>query len=336
MLVLALVFLTAAAIAVWDFRNFSSASQKLFGTDNVWEVLRTTQLKSTAGGRTNLLIVGYSADDPGHAGAKLTDSILILSLNKADRTGYMISIPRDLYVQIPGYGPAKINEAYQAGERRKFRQAGYPAGGIGLLQKVINESFGIEAHYYALINYAAVKDIVDALGGINVTINSEDKRGIYDPNFPKDQGGPLKLSNGVHHVDGQTALRLTRARGSVYGSYGFPTSDFNRTQNQQQVLSAIKGKLNWTLVLDPRTNGEIFNAAGNNIVTNVKIGEIVPLYRLFINVPNGNIHPANFRNIEGSNLLTDYTTPYGQSALIPAAGMYDYSQIREAITRLNQ
>jgi polyisoprenyl-teichoic acid--peptidoglycan teichoic acid transferase len=334
-LIVLLVFALFLTIVIWDLRNFQNVSKKLFGTDNAWEVLRTSELAATIEGRTNILIVGYSIDDPGHAGAKLTDSILVVSLDKVDHTGYMLSVPRDLYVNIPDYGYAKINEAFQAGETQKFRATGYPRGGMGLLQKVVGETFDIDLHYYALINYTAVKEVVDALSGIDVTIKSSDPRGIFDPNFPKEQGGPLKLTNGTHHINGQTALRLTRARGSTYGSYGFPLSDFNRTQNQQQVFSAIKSKLNWTLVLDPRTNGKIFEAAGNNIKTDVKIGEVVPLYRLFLSIPE-ELKPISLRELNGVNLLTGYTTPTGQSALIPTAGLNDYSQIKAHIEKISK
>jgi len=334
-LVLVVILGLFITIVVWDFRNFSVASKKLFGTDNAWEVLAAKPLEKTSGGRTNILLVGYSVDDPGHAGAKLTDSILVLSMDESDNTGYMLSVPRDLYVDIPDYGAAKINEAYQAGDALKFRSTGYPRGGMGLLEKVVSDNLGIDLHYYALINYTAVKETVDALDGVNVTIKSPDKRGLFDPNFPRAQGGPLKLTNGKHTIDGQTALRLTRARGSTYGSYGFPFSDFNRTQNQQQVFAAIKSELDWKLVLDPRTNGKIFEAAGNNIQTDVKIGEVLSLYRLFTSIPNDKLQPVTLRDIRGKNLLTGYTTSTGQSALIPAAGVQDYSQIQAAIKKLD-
>lgn len=322
-------------IGVWDLRNFSAASQKLFGTSSTVGVLAPTNLETTAQGRVNILLVGYSIDDPGHGGAELTDSILILSMDTADHTGYMLSVPRDLYVNIPNYGQAKINEAYQAGEYLKFRSPGYPQGGMGLLEKVIKDSFGTPIHYYALINYTAVREIVDALGGVTVAIKSEDPRGIYDPNFPVNQGGPLRLTNGNHKVNGQTALRLTRARGSTYGSFGFPLSDFNRTQNQQQIFLAIQKKLTWTLVLDPRKNGKIFEAAGDNIKTDVRQSEVIPMYRLFTSISADKIKPVNLRDVGGINLLTGFTTPAGQSALIPAAGLNEYSQIQAAIKKLN-
>lgn len=320
-------------LGAWNLKNFSNATQKLFGTSNAFGVLAQTPPENTDG-RTNILLVGYSVDDPNHGGATLTDSIMVLSLDKDKKSGYMLSIPRDLYVNIPGEGRAKINEAFQDGERSNFNEPNYPAGGIGLLEKTITERLGIEIHNYAIINYTAVREIVDALGGITVNIHSPDPRGIYDPNFQPVEGGPLKLENGPQKIDGQTALRLTRARGATYGSYGFPQSDINRTQNQQLVLAAIKNELNWKLMLDPRKNGKIFEAVGNNIQTDVKISEVIPLYRLFSNVPESSLKSVSLAKINDEILLRSYTTPSGQSALIPVAGINNYEDIQAAIKNL--
>ncbi len=334
-LLLFLLILTPfLVIGIWDLHNFSNATQKLFGTSNAFGILAHTPPDSTDG-RTNILLVGYSADDPNHGGATLTDSIMILSMNKDKKSGYMLSVPRDLYVMIPGHGRAKINEAYQDGERAGFAEEGYSPGGIGLLEKVIAENFGITIHNYALIDYATVRGVVDALGGVAVTIDSPDERGIYDPNFQPEEGGPLELSNGQHTIDGQTALRLTRARGATYGSYGFPQSDFNRTQNQQQVLAAIKNELNWTLVLDPRTNGKIFSAVGDNVKTDIKLSEVIPLYRMFTSIPSDKLQSVSLHDIDKKNLLRGYQTPSGQSAVIPVAGISNYDDIQAAIEQFN-
>lgn len=336
LVVFILILTPLLIIGAWDARNSSSASKKLFGTGNVAGAFLPTSLESTSENRVNILLVGYSADDPGHAGALLTDSIMVLSLDKEDKTGYMLSVPRDLFVNIPGYGSAKINEAFQAGERQGFSEADYPVGGIGLLQKVVSDNFKIPLHYHVIINYGAVRDIVNALDGVEVNIKSPDPRGLYDPNFKPEEGGPLTLANGLQKIDGQTALRLTRARGSTYGSYGFPQSDLNRIQNQQQVFSAIKNELDWKLLLDPRLNQQFFDAMANNIKTNLKLSEVLPLFRLMRSVPQPSLQPINLSDVDGANLLTSYQAPGGQSALIPAEGRKDFSAIQAAIERLSQ
>lgn len=329
-----LLFIPSAIFFGWNGYNVAKASEKMFGTGNLTRFLVPARLANESG-RVNILLVGYSEDDPGHAGAELTDSILVLSLDTEKKTGYMLSIPRDLYIDISGYGTAKINEAYQAGEHSKFKENGYPDGGIGLLQKTISKKFDMEFHYYALINYGTVKDIVDALNGITVEIDSKDPRGIYDPNFKKNEGGPLKLKNGRQEINASQALRLTRARGSTFGSYGLSQSDFDRTKNQQAVIKGIKEKLTWTILLDPRENPVIFNAFADNIKTNVKLNEVVPLYRLFNDISVDKLHSAGFRD-DKINLLASYTTPTGQSALIPNGGVNNYAEIQKYIKNLNK
>lgn len=323
LLIFTLLMIPPLFVAAWDARNVSNASEKMFGSGNLLGILNAGQVKETSDERTNILLIGNSADDPGHGGAKLTDSIMVISLSTSEPEGYMLSIPRDLYVQIPNYGPAKINEAYQA-------------GGTDTLEQVITDNFGIPIHYNMIVDYAAVREIVDSLDGITVDIKSEDKRGIYDPNFKPQEGGPLKLKNGKNKLDGKTALKLTRARGSTYGSYGFPRSDFNRTENQRKVFAAIQEKIGWRLVLDPRVNSKFFNAVAENIKTNIKSNEVLTLYRLFNRVPDGEMRSVSLHDLNKTNYYTGYTTALGQSAIIPAAGIDNFEDIKAAIKKLNR
>ena len=104
----------------------------------------------------------------------------------------------------------------------RWAENGYPSGGMGQLEQVVEENFGIAINYYALIDYSAFRDAVNAVGGIDVTIASSDPRGLYDPNIDYTTHGPLvKLTNGVHHLNGQQALDLVCARGDSANSYGF-------------------------------------------------------------------------------------------------------------------
>ena len=329
-----LVLLPLSVLTVWNGRNVSAAAEKMFGSGNLLNLLSPARLDNQKG-RVNVLITGFSADDPGHGGAELTDSIMIMSLDKKTKTGYMLSVPRDLYVDIPGFGPAKINEAYQDGRRSGFSEKGYPKGGMGLLSKTISEKFDIQLHYYLLINYGSVREVVAELDGVTVDIDSDDPRGIYDPNFLPKEGGGLKLKNGRQKINASEALRLTRARGSTYGSYGFPQSDFDRGKNQRKVIKAIKEKLTWKILLDPRRNSEIFDAFASNIKTDVKFPEALPLFRLFRSVPDSKIKSAGLRDGE-VNLLGSYRTQTGQSALIPTGGIDDYEEIKNYIDSLNK
>jgi LCP family protein required for cell wall assembly len=324
-LIIIVLFLAGSAVlGAWDARNISNASQKMFGSGNILTLLGGGGLQTDTAGRVNVLIAGYSADDPGHAGATLTDSIMLLSMDKAKHSGYMLSIPRDLYVAIPGNGYGKINEAY--GD-----------GGMKLLEQIVEKDFGVSINYYALVNYASVRTSVDALGGIDVNINSPEGR-LYDPNRDWATGGPLvDLSNGQHHLNGEQALDLTRARGdpTSYGySVGFGQSDFQRTADQRLVFTAIKSKLNWKLVLNPRKNAKILNAAANNIKTDVAANAARPLFGLFNSIPNSQLRSLSLRDLNGKNYLA--STYYEGSTLTPAAGLNDFSQIQSGLSQLGQ
>ncbi|HSH55842.1 MAG TPA: LCP family protein, partial [Candidatus Limnocylindrales bacterium] len=156
-----------------------NASKALSGS--LFGLLQNDELKGEAEGRVNILLAGNSADDPGHGGANLTDSIMLVSVDTRNKTAFMLSIPRDLYVEVPNRDQySKINAIYEYGREDEFSEAGYPEGGMGALAKVVSTNFGIPVHYYALVNYSAFRDSVNAVGGIDVTIQSEDPRGLYD------------------------------------------------------------------------------------------------------------------------------------------------------------
>lgn len=310
---------------------------KVFGWGGIWSLLRPAELKGEDRGYVNILLAGNSADDPGHAGANLTDSIMLVSVNTKNNTAFMMSIPRDLYVGIPGFGYAKINEAYQDGEQANFSEGGYAPGGMGLLQKVVSKNFGIPVDYYALVDYAAVREAVNAVGGITVTIDSEDERGIYDPSpdLANDRRPLVKLGNGPHTIDGATALGLARARGNSYGSYGFLRGDFDRTEHQRQILLALKEKTTSLGTLaNPFKLARLADSFGNNVETDLSLGQVRRLYNITKKIPSNKIVSVGLNDVNEKNLLASYRTPLGQSALIPALGIDDYSDIKAYLRSL--
>jgi len=299
---------------------------KVFGGNIITDahaLFSTTKLNGEAQGRVNILLAGDSADDPGHDGADLTDSIMVISIDTKNNTGFMLSIPRDLWVDIPGNGYQKINAAYEDGQTQNFSSAGYAKGGMGLLEKVVNQDLGIPCQYYALIDYAAFRDAVNAVGGITITINSPDPRGLYDPY------ANLRLPNGVVTLDGQEALNLARARGDGPGAYGFPQADFTRTQHQRQMLVAVEQKATSAGVLsNPVKIGNLFDAVGNNITTNLTLADALRAAQLTKGFNLNNLQSLTYSYGGTNPLLTGYSAPDGESALIPSAGIDDFSQLQ--------
>jgi LCP family protein required for cell wall assembly len=309
--------------------KFIYNAHKLFG-GSIFGVLHTSKLKGEDSGRVNILLAGNSADDPGHNGANLTDSIMIVSIDTRNNTAFLMSVPRDLWVNIPGAGYQKINDAYVVGQQENFNEPGYPQGGMGLLEKIIEQDFGLPIDYYALVNYEALKDSVNAVGGINFTVNSSDPRGIYDPSIDYATDGPLvKLTNGTHAIDGEQALDIARARGDAYGSYGFANADFTRTQNQRQMIIDLKNKAETAGVLaNPAKLTSLFDAIGSNVKTDFNLSEVRRLYDITKPISGSNVQSLSLNDADGKDLLQNYETADGESALIPAAGINDYSDIQ--------
>lgn len=316
--------------------KFIYNAHKLFG-GNILGVLTTTKLKGEDRGRVNILLAGNSADDAGHNGGQLTDSIMVMSIDTKNNKAFLLSIPRDLLVADSSGDYEKINAAYVDGQNNNFHESGYPSGGMGQLEKTVSDNLGISINYYALIDYSALKQAVDAVGGIDFTVASDDPRGLYDPNidYSTPAHGPLvKLTNGVHHLNGQQALNLSRARGDSYRSYGFAGSDFTRTENQRKLLIALKTKaVSAGVITNPAKLSSLSDAIGNNVKTDLKLPEVHRLYDVTKPIGSNNIKSLSLNDADGKNLLTSYSSPSLGSGLIPAAGIDDYSDIQAFLKR---
>ncbi|HSW79842.1 MAG TPA: LCP family protein [Candidatus Saccharimonadales bacterium] len=333
------IILIILVVTIGGFLGYKAVRD--FGWSNLYGLFHHTKLKGEDVGRVNILLAGNSADDPGHNGGQLTDSIMLVSIDTQNDKAFMISIPRDLYVHIPNNGYAKINEAYEDGQAQHFSESGYAPGGMGLLEETVSQKFGVPIDYYALVNYSAFRDAVNAVGGITVNIQSDSPSGLYDPSIDWTTHGPLvHLSNGPHNLNGQQALDLARARGDAYGAYGFPRGDFDRTMHQRQMLTALAAKaLSAGVIANPLKVGSLFDAISHNVQTDFHLNEARRLNDIMKKIPQSSIqsaslNSADFNGQKDYNLLTSYATPYGQSALIPAAGIDNYAQIQSYVNQL--
>src|SRR6185312_9377658 len=130
------------------------------------------------------------------------------------------------------------------------------------------------------------------------------------------------------------ALDLARARGDAYNSYGFAGSDFDRTQHQRQMLIALKSKaVSAGVVTNPAKLTKLSDAIGNNVKTDFKTSEVRRLYDLTKNISGNNFKSLSLNDDNGKNLLQSYSSPSGQSALIPAAGIDNYYDIQSFVNR---
>lgn len=179
----------------------------------------------------NIVLLGNDNEITGESVAR-TDTIMILSINRTANTVALLSLPRDLYVYIPGWTMQRINVAYPYGE-----SIGFTDGGFGLLRQTLFYNLGINVHYYAMVNLTGFKAIVDAVGGVNLSVDcaiedlplveTELPTGAYRVN----EEGYFVLPVGSYQMNGAQALWYARSRHS--------TSDFDRGSRQQQIVRAV-------------------------------------------------------------------------------------------------
>lgn len=177
---LALLVTAAGIIGYRTYAMADKAVQTVTKSGTIVDLLKPEALNGESTGVVNILLAGNSADDANHGGALLTDSIIVASYNLSAKQLTIISIPRDLYVSVNG-SYMKINAAYTN-------------GGMDTLKSVVEQVTGLTINHQVLINYAAVRDMIDAVGGVDINIDSSDPRGIYDPMIG------FSIGNGVQHL----------------------------------------------------------------------------------------------------------------------------------------
>ena len=299
------------------------------------DIIQNQPLKEDANGRSNILVFGTSEDDPEHGGADLTDSIMVLSVSQKKKDAYMVSIPRDLYVDYGAACPegmnGKINSLYSC-----FAGQGDEAAGAAALQKKVGEVLGLDIQYYAHLNYTAVREAVDAVGGIDVTIESEDPRGILDRNFDWKCNYDcyfVNYKNGeTVHLDGEHALALARARNAA-GGYGLPNGNFDREKNQQKIIKALREKaVSAGTLANISKVSSLLDALGNNLRTNFETKEIRTLMSLGNDIKSENIKSVSL--VEEGNMQVTTGNINGASIVQPIAGLFDYSGIHEYVSKI--
>jgi LCP family protein required for cell wall assembly len=237
--------------------------------------------------RETVLILGSDArpDEIQRGDVGRTDTLLVLVADRARPKVAMVSLPRDLWVTIPGYGEERVNAAYAL-------------GGAETAEQTVSGVLGVALEHHALIGLQGVRDVVDALGGIEINVTAP----IHDPAYPTDDYRTIEVNipAGPQHMNGETALRYARTR--------HQDSDFGRIVRQQQVLSAVRAALanpaSW-----PRLPA-VAAAAQRSIKTDLSLLDVVAIGAAFLRAPG---------EMERLALDTSLVTPFegaGGAALL--------------------
>jgi LCP family protein required for cell wall assembly len=302
---------------------------------NIFGLLQKEKLKQDSNGRTNFLIFGTSPK--GWDGEDLTDSVIVASVNQETKKAHTISLPRDLWVKHTctgwlGTTSGKLNETYGCG---KFSEGlnisdekTAETNGQQALASTVTEVTGLDVHYVVHANWQVLVQAIDAVGGIDVKIE------VWDGSpYMYDVATNIRYKNGeTVHMNGEQALAFSRARGSA-GGYGLSGGNFDRERNQQKIIQATLAKINDSKFDVSKLLG-ISTALGNNVQTTFETKELQTLADLAIGMSAGNIKSLPLVNDQDSaqNLLT--TDMVGSaSAVVPVAGLYDYSAIQAYIAK---
>ena len=254
--------------------------------------------------RFTILMMGLDRR-PGETGlAYRTDTMMLVSIDPAsDRIG-ILSIPRDLYVEVPGYQQLqRVNSPMVLGE---LSQPGY---GPRLTMQTVQYNLGIRIHEYMAFDFNAVITMIDALGGIDVDVPYD----ITDYQMPDLYFGydPLILRAGLQHFNGYEALRYARTR---HGD-----SDFARAERQQQVLYAVRDR-----VLDFNMLPQLIVTApgmlahlSESVYTGLGVDQMIQLALYLKDVSSENIHTG----VVDGRYIMPYTTAQGWSVLVPNRSM---------------
>jgi LCP family protein required for cell wall assembly len=282
--------------------------------------LAGTELKEDSYGHTNFLILGIGGGE--HEGADLTDTIIVASLDHETNNLTMLSIPRDLYVEDETVFDSRINEVY-------FRAKEYfksSTKGVEYMKSKVEELVGVPIHYWVKVDFQGFKDMIDALGGIDIYV----KEDIHDPFYPKDGTflyEPFSLTKGQHHMDGELALKYARSRKT--------TSDFDRAERQQQIIYGIKEKgLSTSTFMSKNKIENVLETLKANIETNITVKEILTLGGIAANITQDKILHRLIHDdpgLCGGLLYTPEKESYnGMFVLIPAGGiefLYKYADL---------
>lgn len=314
--VIAPIFILVAVAYFWGDAIMLKITN---GQSGLFDFLRTVvtgnaELKVGSDGRTNILIFGTSGYDMQgseadgvHDGAQLTDSIMVLSIDQSAKDAAMISLPRDLKTSTC-FGD-KINELYYCNNQDGNNEI----GGANALKDRVQSMLGIEIQYYAHINWMSLIQIVDAIGGIDVTLN-EDIEDDWTKTYIK-AGVPV-------HLNGEQALGLARAR------HGTEHGDFTRGNSQQKIMIAIKEKLS-TMNLGVPDLVNLANILGDNLRSSLDSDAIYAGAKVFSNAGIDSIRQILLIGGDSDFLTTGYIR--GISYVFPYAGENNYSAIQKYI-----
>jgi LCP family protein required for cell wall assembly len=242
----------------------------------------------------NILILGIDRR-PDEGNVTRSDTILLLHADAGDSRMALLSIPRDLWVTIPGWGEERINAAHLYGELEE------PGSGPDWVAETVNYNFGVPVHHVMRLDFDAFREVIDAAGGIEVDVPYP----IIDDAYPTPDYGTMRIEipAGRQHMDGETALRYARSRHN--------SSDFERAARQQQILVALANKM--TQLSSLFRASRVYKALQNAVESDLSTRDLFRLALAWRRAGEGSLEQI----VIDETLTTPFLTPQGAAVLLP-------------------
>jgi len=254
---------------------------------------------SPGGLSTPISILFLGADGESETSDE-TDALMLLYLDAEAKHAFLLSIPRDLYVEVPGRGQARAGSVYGLGERDE------DTGGLALAQETISATMGLPVQHAALVRLEGFASLIDAIGGLDVEV----PHAIEDPAFPDGHDGydPLLIPAGKQHFDGTTALRYARTR-------IIPAPGFDRASRQQQLILAAHDRVTRLdllpgLIVQAPT---LWAAIAGGFKTDLSLSDVIDLALLATGLTADDITTAALDEC----CTVQHTTLTGEHVLLP-------------------
>ena len=253
--------------------------------------------------RINVLVMGLDRRPREGNAPTRTDTMFVLTIDPRSKTAGILGIPRDLWVEIPnkdgnGYFEERINTAFVLGEIND-----YDGGGPGLAMATVEHTLGIEVDHYVVIDFEGFKEVIDALGGVEVDVPDYLRDDLYSESELPGDYDPQEFEPGIQHMDGSRALAYARIRRG--------SSDLDRIQRQQRVIFAVMDK---ALSLDVLTNAlDLWKRYKDAVESDVNDFQIPGLASLAADIP-----PERIVALSLGPATVSYMTPEGASVLMAA------------------
>lgn len=289
--------------------------------------------------RINVLLIGFGG--PGHDGGYLTDTLQVMSFDPKTGGVTLISVPRDLWIQLPQYQGrggywGRINEAYTIGMGKIDRNdmnvpySKHDAGGQ-LAMKAVSQVLGIPLDYWISLDFVGFRRFIDAIGGVNVNV----ERAFTDTEYPNNDDADIDPSYrtvhfdaGLQHMNGETAIVFARSRHAPEDG-----SDFGRARRQQLLMSAVKDQV-VSVETIPKLFG-ILDALEGHIRMSFSFTEAKDLLGWGQEQASNNRKFAIKSGVIDSNrLLYGAISSGGASILLPRAGQGNYNEIHSWVRDL--